>query len=406
MKSIKNVGNLLVKTFFVISILLSSQLFAQVELTSEMMEEYAFRFTIDEENSLSQNAKEKWISYIGDNQFVGLAEIHKSVQKSVFTTAILSVLNEKGFNNFALEMGPNSAKILNEFANSSSIKNDIRSLNRYYGKRNKPPIIFINKKYDALFIQKAFDLDYNIWGLDQEFVYAPEMLLDRLLALQTKPNSQQKACYDEAKKMIKKYGFRKKVNGEFLACWYQSNQLINDCLDALGGIPETEKIVADLRESWDIYCKSATGGGSNQQRANYMKQNFEYFYNTQEESKPKVFFKFGSVHLTRGISPFGVDDLGKFLIQKAEDNGTGFLSIRQMVAYRNGKSLIGKSGWESVGMFLQLGKKDEWTVVDLRPLREQLINNLIKTNEQYTFELLSYDLLLLPPNDSYDKVNY
>ncbi|WP_194778648.1 hypothetical protein [Pararhodonellum marinum] len=137
-----------------------------------------------------------------------------------------------------------------------------------------------------------------------------------------------------------------------------------------------------------------------------MKQNFESYYRSQEELKPKVFLKLGSVHLTRGISPFRVDDLGKFLTEKAEENETGFLSIRQMVAYRNGKSLIGKSGWESVGMFLELGKMDKWTVVDLRPLREKLIKDLIKTNEKYTFEILSYDLLLLPPNDSFDKVNY
>lgn len=406
MKLFEYLGNQLLKIVFGIFILISNQLFAQVELTSEMMEEYAFRFSIDEENILSKEAQEKWISYIGDNQFVGLAEIHRSVQKGIFTDAILGVLKEKGFDNFALEVGPNSANILSEFSNSDNFNEEIRTINRHYGRRNKPPIPFVNKKQDAVFMQKAFDLGYNIWGLDQEYIYAAEMLLDRLYGLQETPTNSQKTNYEDAKKLIRKYRFRNKVRGTYLSCWYQSNQIINTSLDALGGTPETDKIISDLRESWDIYCKSATGVGSNQQRANYMKQNFESYYSSQEESKPKVFLKLGNIHLTRGISPFRVDDLGKFLTEKAEENETGFLSIRQMVAYRNGKSLIGKPGWESVGMFLELGKKDEWTVVDLRPLREKLINDVIKTNEKYTFEILSYDLLLLPPNDSFDKVNY
>ena len=406
MKLIEYLSKLLLKTAIGIFILLSNQLFAQVELTSEMMEEYAFRFSIDEENNLSQDAKEKWISYIGENQFIGLAEIHRSVQKSKFTDAILSVLKEKGFNNFALEVGPNSADILSEFSNSNNFKEEIRTINKEYGRKNKPPIIFVNKKQDAVFIQKAFDLQYDIWGLDQEYIYAPEMLFDRLYGLQENPTNSQKTYYKDAKKLISKYRFRSKVRGTNLSCWYQSNQIINTCLDALGGTPEADKIISDLRESWDIYCKSATGVGSNQQRANYMKHNFESYYSSQEESMPKVFLKFGGVHLTRGVSPFRVDDLGKFLTEKAKENETGFLSIRQMVAYRNGKSLIGKSGWESVGMFLELGKMDKWTVVDLRPLSEKLIKGLIKTNEKYTDEIISYDLLLLPPNDSFDKVNY
>lgn len=406
MKLIEYLGNQLLKIFFGIFILLSNQLFSQVELTSEMMEEYAFRFSIDKDNNLNKEAQEKWISFIGENQFVGLAEIHRSTQKSIFTDAILDVLKGKGFDNFALEVGPNSADILSEFSNSDNFKEEIRTLNRQYGRRNKPPIIFVNKKQDAVFIQKAFDLEYNIWGLDQEFIYATEMLLDRLYGLQENPTNSQKTYYEEAIKIVRKYRFRNKVRGTNLSCWYQSNQIINNCLDSLGGTPEADKIISDLRESWDIYCKSATGKGSNQQRANYMKQKFESYYSSQEESKPKVFLKLGSVHLTRGISPFRVDDLGKFLTEKAEENETGFLSIRQMVAYRNGRSLIGRSGWESVGMFLELGKMDKWTVVDLRPLREKLIKGLIKTNEKYTFEILSYDLLLLPPNDSFDKVNY
>ena len=57
-------------------------------------------------------------------------------------------------------------------------------------------------------------------------------------------------------------------------------------------------------------------------------------------------------------------------------------------------------------MFLELGRKDEWTVVDLRPFRTQLKDGTLTTTKKYTYEILNYDLLLLSPDDQYDKPNY
>ena len=164
------------------------------------------------------------------------------------------------------------------------------------------------------------------------------------------------------------------------------------------------KIINDIKISWDIYCKHSQGG-SNQLRANYMKNNFEN-YLVKYGNKSKVFTKLGGVHLTRGISPFRVDDLGKYLTEKSANSNDGFLTIRHLIAYRNGKSNIGKSGWKTVDMFLELGRKDQWTVVDLRPFREMLEKGEIKTNKKFTFELNSYDILLISPDDQYPKVNY
>lgn len=369
-------------------ILLGNQSIAQQTLTPELMEAYAFRFSINNEHNLTDSAGVKWKTWIGDNQFIGLAEVHNSVQLSIFTTAILSVLKELGFENFALELGPNSANILTEYSRSNNIGAKIKDLNNQYGKNSnyKTPLIFVNKKADALFMNRASELGYQFWGLDQEFAHSYEMLLDRLFSLYSNPSPKQRALYLESKELLKKKIFKKKIKGQSIYCWYQSNKIINDCLDALKEGPIAEKIVIDIRESWDIYCKSATGVGSNQQRADYMKQNFESYF-AEGEARPKVFLKLGGVHLTHYLSPFGVDDIGKFLHEKAKENNTGFLNIRHLIAYRNGKSNIGKSGWKTVSMFLKLGRKDKWTVVDLRPLREQLINGSITTNKEYSYEL-------------------
>lgn len=387
----------------------SSPLLAQQDLTVELLETQAFRFTLDDQHHFADNAQTQWQSWIGDHQFVGIAEIHNSKQLSLFTTALLPLLEEQGFRYFALEQGPNVVAILNELAadTTTDMGSGIKQLNRQYGKKSlsKTPFIFANKVKDAVFLQQASELGFTFWGIDQEFSYAYEMLLDRLHTLQSRTGQNQEALYLAAKKLVHKNQFKKKVKGQPVYCWYQENEVINDYLNSFQQNPEAMKLIADLRKSWDIYCKAVTGGGSNQDRADYMKENFEDYYAKAGEDA-KVLLKLGNVHLTHSLSPFYVDDMGKMLHEKAEQNGTGFLSIRHLMAYQNGKSNVGKSGWQSVGMFLQLGRKTEWTVVDLRPFRKQLADGSIKANEKYTYEIMNYDLLLLPPDDSFDQPNY
>lgn len=398
----------MMKRFIAIILLSSNLAIAQENLTSDLLESQAFRFAIGDDLLLPENASMKWENWIEGNQFVGLAEVHNSRQLSLFTTALLTVLEEQGFNNLALELGPNTSEVLNEYAaNSSTLGEQIRDINNRYGTSSvyKTPFIFINKQSDALFVNRAAELGFTFWGLDQEYAYSYEMLVDRLYLLEPNPSDTQQELYSNTKELLQKRMFKSKVGGQPTYCWYQTNQTINDYLDSFEGNPTAEKMIADMRESWDIYCKSATGVGSNQQRANHMKDNFEDYY-AKSAPLPKVFLKLGGVHLTHEKSPFGVDDMGKFLQEKASQNDTGFLSIRHLIAYRNGKSNIGKSGWTAVSVFLELGRKDQWTAVDLRPFRKQLQEGLIIANEKYTYELMNYDILLISPDDQYDKPNY
>jgi len=398
----------MVKKLCILFLMVFQIINAQKPLTTEMLEESTFRFTLQDDLTFSEEATSQWDQWIGDNQFVGLAEVHRTTQLSYFTAALLPMLKENGFKNFALELGPNSAEILNEFkSKSGDMGKHIKAINRTYGKNHisKTPLIFVNKKAHAHFMNKASDLDFHFWGLDQEFGFSYEMLVDRIHNLIEKPNKELETKYKKAKKIFHKNIFKNKKRGKPIDCWYPSNIEINDFLDASKSLnPKVEKIVSDIRKSWDVYCKTALGKGGTQLRANYMKNNIDSYLKSDE--KAKVFLKFGSAHLTHGISPFGVDDLGKHLHQKAIENNTGFLSIYQIIAYRNGKSMTKDSGWKHLSMFLKLGRKVEWTAIDLRPFREKLIEGKITTNDTYSYKIMNYDILLISPNDAYDKPNY
>lgn len=394
-----------------LNILLLKLAFAQQELTSKQLEQSAIRFELNEAHSIVGDAKGQILTLVGQNQFIGIAEVHNSEQLSYFTTCLLELLKQKGFNNFALEMGPHSAKILQEISSvPDRTSEEIRNLNRTYGKNwhSKIPLVFVDKKSDALFVEKAASLGYSFWGLDQEYAGSFEMHIDQIFKLVEVPTSKFQADYQAAKAAVRKNIFKNKVKGQSVYCWYQSDETIADFFKHFEQNEEAMQVIKDLRISWDIYCNSATGVGSNQQRANYMKQNFQAYYvlAKEQESSPKVFVKLGGVHLTHGLSPFGVDDMGKFLHEKSKEEGTGFLTIRNLIAFKNGKSNIGKSGWKSVGMFLELGRKDQWTMVDLRPAREKVLSGEWTTNDNGMHELTSYDLLLIPPDDRAPKINY
>ena len=390
-----------------LSILFSFSCIAQQELTAEMLEASAFRFSLNDQGKLEGEAREKWLNWIGNNQFVGFAELHHSAQLGNITKALINVLGEKDFENFAIEMGPTSAKILQEATKEpDKTFNRIRELNRKYGKnhRSKTPLIFANMVEDAPFLEEASKLGFTFWGIDQEFAGSYEMLIDQIYENSSEKNEAFKGAYQEAKEVISKVIHKNKYKGQPVYCWYSFSEEIYNFLNQVQE-PASIKIIEDIRESWDIYCKSATGQVSNQQRADYMKKNFENYLD-QHGAESKVFLKLGSIHLTHGLSHFGVDDMGKFLTEKAASNNTGFLNIRHLITYRNGKSNVGKKGWESTNLFLKTGKKDQWTVVDLRPFRESLNRGEITASKSIVFEIMSYDLLLISPDDQYPKVNY
>jgi hypothetical protein len=378
-----------------------NSLIAQKELSSEDLLAYSHRFTINENLTFDESSKVLWKNIIGDNRIVGIAEKHHSRELGKFTTALLPVLKEIGFKTFALELGPNSAEILNELSSDSiALSESIRLLNRRYGKKpaSKTPLVFVNRKSDIHFLNRAQTLGFEFWGLDQEYVYSYEMLFDRMDSF-SRENYDQK-LFEKAKKVIHKNLFKSKVDGEPVYCFYQSNEILTAYLNRVNKNPQALKIADDIRISWEIYCKEASGIFASQMRADYMKSNFDSYF---EKKKPqKILIKMGNIHLTHNESPFGVNDLGKHITMKAEAESFGYINIRFFNPYLNGKYQGDKS---SLKMLKSIGLKDQWTVVDLLPIRELILKNEIKTNDPYLYEMMNYDLLLLAPDDKYDKKN-
>lgn len=384
--------------------------FAQNELKTKHFEEYTTYFKLSDNHEIPTKIRSKFKEELKNVQFVGLAEIHQSQQLSFFTKGLLGLLSESCFNHFALELGPNSAQILNELSdNNYDIPTKLNFLNQTYGTNDFPkvPLIFIDKKEEADFIDEAANLNYIFWGLDQEFRYSFEMHLDRIYAMTESTTIEVMDLYKKSKKIVRNTLIGDNSKGK-IGCTLKDNQTIKDFFEAIKGNDKIDRYLEDILISLNIYCKQEMGNGGSQERADYMKTNFDNYYQKalSKDKFPKVLFKLGSTHLTHSFSPSGIDDIGKHISEKAKTNGTEFLSFYHLRRYNNDRDLINSDEFKDIKMILELGKKNKWALIDLRPIRERINERELTTTDIISYGLNSYDFVLLSPNDRNGILNY
>ena len=403
MKSIKYL------TILVLTILCTTITFSQKRLKLNDVRKHTKYFTVSKNFQFSENILPILNEEAKNSQFIGLAEVHQSEQLSFFTTAFLNVLKANGYNNLALEIGEHSASILENLSkNPIKTSENLKSYNKRYGKNRFPyiPFIFIDKNADAKFVKEASKLSYDLWGLDRECEFSYLMLLDDIYAKSSKSTEINKD-YIAARKVMKKIVFKDKVSGHSKYCWLLNERTINTFFNTVSDNPVLKVYAQELRNSWNIYCKVLKRKGGSTERAKYMRRKFDSLYNISKKTEdlPKVLVKLGGVHLTHGNSQYGRYDVGRHLHEKAKEKNTNFLAIRHVYRYRNGKDQVGKKGWKKTRFLMQMGKKEQWALIDLRPIKKMVKENKLRIDKGTAWELKNYDWFLISPNDSKGKIN-
>jgi hypothetical protein len=382
---------------------------AQNKLTTETLKKHTQYFTIESDFQFPETINKYLRNEANKNQFIGIAEVHQSEQLSYFTTALLKVLKSQDYNNFALEIGDYSASILEDISKTpSKTSENLKLYNKKYGKNKFPfiPFIFVDKNADARFIEEASKLNYNLWGIDREYEFSYLMHLDKLYQ-KSSQNDVITSAYQKAIETMKKVVFKDKVSGKSKYCWLLEEPTINNFFSLFSSNQDLKEYTIELQNSWKIYCKTIQRKGGSNARAKYMRAKFDSLYAVaaEKEKLPKVLVKLGGVHLTHGKSQYNRYDVGKHLHEKAKTNNTGFMAIRHVWRYKNGKDQIDKKGWDITRFLMQMGKKHQWTLIDLRPLRKLLNEEKIVTDKGTAWELKSYDWFLISPNDTKGKIN-
>ncbi len=397
--------------FILIFSILSTTMFAQEKLKSADISEFAYTFEINNNNIVGLGAK-LLENKILENQFLLLGEQHYSPEISEFTNAILPKLKQSNFKYFVAEIGPNSTnKMISVIKEQKSL---FEFNTDFYSNYKDIPIPFFDGMKDELFLKTAINENFEIWGIDQEFLSSQLFLIDEIYNLSSN-NSYVKSDFNNAKKFLEEEFKKEKTIKNYPMF---TNLLASEILTSFFkkcNTDKQQKIITDLTTSWKIYAlnEDKKYGENNFTRMQYMKRNFGENYKVAEkkDSLPKVFIKMGSMHLARGKNWLGIYDLGNMIKELAYFNGTQSTSINCFARYyKNNDGTIydyldDKDG-KAYQPILELAKKDKWVLIDTKPILKIVRKKKINLNKDLKILLSGFDFVLFSPMKTEVKPNY
>jgi hypothetical protein len=378
------------------------------------------RFAIDARDAkLAGSGADVLRTAMADAQFVLIGEDHGIQQIPGFVGAVCNDLAPLGFHTMTLETGPSITPELEKFARSADGLQQLAE----FEKKFPASVAFYNWREEFAMLancEKAAGAEgMTLWGIDQELMGASGFLLEKIRA--TNPGPQAKATVEALlKENADDYAAAAKTGnpGEVFMMKAKQEELdaARDILKKEGSA-EAQQLFGALLVSRDIYAKNMSGSyyPSNRQRAQLMKNNFvaQFGPAMQKGGPPKVLFKFGGWHMYRGLNPIHSSEIGNLANEFAEAHGLKSVSI--LVLGVKGEQShfagIGKpfqaapldlvsdknSEFAFMGPFLANQLENQWTIFDLRALRNRFASygKMDPELERLTFGM---DFVVLIPN--------
>lgn len=394
-------------------------------ITEKDLEKHTYYFEISD-NKLTGNGAKFLIDEINQSQFVLLGEYHGSSEISKLTKAIIPIFHGSGCRTFGLEIGPVSGEILSDLSNNSgkTIQNlrEFNSNNLIKGKtRSFTPIPFFSNLEDAEFLLEARKRNWNLIGLDQEFAFGYVPLFQRIFEnLKGKKKAELKPHFEKIVASIPAFyeaGFNE--NKSQYKAILESKEINEFLKTASAANPKNKRIAETIKFTTEIYYMNDNQirkyYEANSGRVSYMKRNLaEGFGKIKfDQTKDKMLLKMGAVHTGRGFSPLSLFEIGNTLSELAAFNGNRSLHIEFGSRYfiENGKEIDALSNEKDFlfryRAFLQMSKKDKWTLIDLRPLRNTVFYQRKFNLDSIILEIFkNQDLYIMPPIDKEPIPNY
>jgi hypothetical protein len=250
-------------------------------------------------------------------QFFLVGEEHGVATIADTVRALLPVLRSAGYDYFAVETDPYAARLVEDRLRAGGVPALASFLHE---EGNATAIPFFNwvpeaALADAFLAGSAADPRGNLWGLDQAFIGAYGLMLERIASDASDPATRELAARmaTQAKGNLEYLGQSDATQFERLR---QGLDASGDAalLDLVDGMILSRRIYAPF-----IGQPGLSAYAANRTREDLMKSNFLARY--ADAGRPKVLFKFGSNHMVRGLSPTHVPSLGSFVADLALAEG-------------------------------------------------------------------------------------
>lgn len=346
-------------------------------------------------------------------RYVLIGEDHLSREIPLFATSICRLMAPGGLRAFAVETGPEAARIVNQSLRRSD---RIERLGTFM-QAHPDAMAFQNGRDESDMAAECAMLagpTFEVWGLDQEFFGASGILLEQMLAAHPGPVAraaiERLAAFDRTAAAA---ALASGSVGDLLIFWVTDQQMADTAAAVKrdGGKRVTE-LFDSLAETRAIYLGQNTDGyASNGQRARLMKRNLVK-YLADDQQPARLLFKFGDVHAAKGVNGLGQRDLGNFLAERAEGENAASLHIavygakgvhalyagvgRQLRAEPFTLTDDADYAWlkDALGLRDKAGAGAQWMLVDLRALRSRPPADMPPAWRKKVYE---YDMLVIAP---------
>lgn len=349
---------------------------------------------------------------IAASRYVLIGEDHLSREIPQFTTGVCRLMTPGGLDAFAVEIGPEAARVVNE----NLRRNDRISRLATFMHAHPDAFAFQNGRDESDMAAECARLagpQFQIWGLDQEFFGAAGHLFEQMLTAQ--PGSTARVAIEKLAVADRTATAKALASGSVgdLFVYQITDRELSDAGLAIkrDGGNRVSALFDALTETRAIYLGQNTDGfASNGRRARLMKRTLVRYLDARPR-RTRVLFKFGDAHMGKGINGLGQRDLGNFVAERAEGEDAGSLHIAVYGA-KGIHALYGGVGrqvrlepfvmtedaeyaWlkDVLPPGQQSGSKD-WVVVDLRPLRAKMPSDISAT---WRNVVRRYDLVVVAP---------
>lgn len=261
-------------------------------------------------------------------RYVLIGEAHFSREIPRFTIALCHLMTPQGFRAMAVETGPEAARIVNANLRRSDRLERLSAFMRAH----PDAMAFQNGRDEsdmAAACAREAGPNFQVWGLDQEFFGASGFLLDEMAAASRGPVA--KAAIDRLRDLDRAAtadAIASHSPGKFLIYAITDRQMDEARLAvATDGGPRARQLFDAFAETRAIYLASASGQGDpNGRRARLIKRTLSG-YLAKAPAGSRVLMKFGDVHTAKGVNTLRQRDLGNFVAERAEGEGTSSLHV-------------------------------------------------------------------------------
>jgi hypothetical protein len=348
---------------------------------------------------------------IAQSRFVLLGEEHGVAQTPEFWAAICNAAGPARFHTMAVEEGPLVAAELERMARQPN------GLARFVAFEKTYPesvnVYSAREEFDMLQqCARVSQNEFRLWGLNQEMFGTAGLILSRVLASGVgkgaRPAIEQLLQKnDDANRKVVQSG---RIFDLFMFTADDKELASGAALLQKDGSPEARSLFASLIESHEINRTSPAEYGNARRRERLMKTLFAANYARAARNAaapPKVLLKFGAFHVYRGLNPVHGSGIGNYVAEFAEGQGAQSLHILLMpvkIRPRAGQPAQlrpvnheDEPGFRYMQSIFSNLLRPDWTMFDLRPLRQDLNAPGGAISPDLATLVFGYDILVIVP---------